>query len=322
LVGEALEMTRPRWQEELRRKGVAIQVSAELAGLPLIQGNPGEIREMLTNLIFNAVDAMPNGGSLCFTGRVYVEAEERGQEQLPGVPVDTGIPAAAPPQHWVELAIADTGIGMTDEVRRRVFDPFFTTKGLHGTGLGLSVVYGIMERHGGKIDVASAPGQGTTFRLRFRLARPDAERPAPQTSPPVVPCRRILLVDDDASVRGTLAALLRASGQDVFEAEGGAEGIRCLATIPVDLVLTDLGMPEVTGWEVARAAKAGNPGLPVVLLTGWGDQVGLEAPPDIRVDRVLTKPVLRSALLATIAELAGPDQPGTRSSRAASRQDG
>jgi CheY-like chemotaxis protein len=196
---------------------------------------------------------------------------------------------------------------MTDEVRRRVFDPFFTTKGLHGTGLGLSVVYGIMERHGGKVDVVSVPGQGTTFRLRFRLAQSDAERVSPKSSPAVVPCRRILLVDDDASVRGTIAGLLRASGQDVFEVEGGAAGLRCLATTPVDLVLTDLGMPEITGWEVARAAKARNPGLPVVLLTGWGDQVGMEAPPDVRVDRVLTKPVLRSTLLATIADLAGPD---------------
>ena len=116
----------------------------------------------------------------------------------------------------------------------------------------------------------------------------------------------VYIVDDDASVRRTLAGLLRASGQEVLEADSGAAALRWLETTSVDLVLTDLGMPAVTGWDVARAAKARRPDLPVVLLTGWGDHVGAEAPPDVRVDRVLTKPVLRSSVLAVIAELAGP----------------
>jgi len=206
----------------------------------------------------------------------------------------------------VELSVADTGIGMTDDVRRRAFDPFFTTKGLHGTGLGLSVVYGIMERHGGQIDVTSAPGQGATVRLRFRPAFPAAAQPAARPTPAVAPSRRILLVDDDAAVRRTLAALLRASGQEVIEAESGAAALNGLETTPVDLVFTDLGMPEVTGWDVARAAKARRPDLPVVLLTGWGDQTALEAPMGAGVDRVLTKPVPRRTVLAVIAELAGP----------------
>ncbi len=202
--------------------------------------------------------------------------------------------------------MSDTGLGMTTEVQRRIFDPFFTTKGLHGTGLGLSVVYGIMERHGGQIDVTSAPGQGATFRLRFRPATPEAEAPSGCATPAVVPSRRILLVDDDPAVRQTLAALLRASGQDVLEADGGATGLRLLEATSVDLVITDLGMPDVTGWDLARAAKARHPGLPIVLLTGWGDQVGAEAPADALVDRVLTKPVPRQTVLAVIAELTGP----------------
>ncbi len=302
LVTETIEITRPRWQVEPRRKGIVIEVGVDLADLPLVQGNPAEIREILTNLIFNAVDAMPSGGNLRFSGCV----RDGMDAQCPGGPsaaADLQMGPTEPPQ-WVEIAVSDTGIGMTDEVRRRAFDPFFTTKGLHGTGLGLSAVYGIVERHGGQIAVTSAPGRGTTFRLRFRPAGKAAGLPLPVT-PSAPSARRILLVDDDATVLRTSAALLRAGGHEVFEANSGAAAIDCLDTTPVDLVLTDLGMPQVSGWDVARAAKARRPDLPVVLLTGWGDQREAEATVDAGVDRVLTKPVPRSVVLAVIAELTG-----------------
>jgi len=306
LVSEALEVTRPRWREEPQRRGSAIQASMDLDGLPPIQGNPAEIRETLTNLIFNAVDAMPSGGRLRFTGRVCDEAGGHGAQRFPRVPTASGMGSVEPPPQWVELAVSDSGIGMTDAVRRRVFEPFFTTKGLHGTGLGLSAAYGIMERNGGQIDVTSAPGQGTTFRLRFRPGAAEGARPTLHATPPAVASHRILLVDDDAAVRQTLAALLRASGQEVIEADSGPAALSWLETTAVDLVLTDLGMPQVTGWEVARAAKSRRPDLPVVLLTGWGDQTEAEVSTDAGVDRVLTKPVPRTTMLAVIAELLGP----------------
>jgi PAS domain S-box-containing protein len=299
LVVETLEITRPRWRDEPQRRGIVIETVVEIAGLPPVQGNPTEIREVLTNLIFNAVDAMPRGGRLRFAGRIVCDDAS---DPSPAAPEGDG-GAHGPP--WVELVVADSGIGMSREVRQHIFDPFYTTKGLHGTGLGLSVVYGIMERHGGHIEVDSIPGQETTFRLRFRQASGDPERFATPPPPPV-PCRRILLVDDDPGVRSTLAALLRTSGQEVLEADGGAEALTRLATTTVDLVLTDLGMPDVTGWEVARAAKARNPNLPVVLLTGWGDQAGAEAPQDVRVDRLLAKPVPHLTVLSVIAELTQP----------------
>jgi CheY-like chemotaxis protein len=163
-------------------------------------------------------------------------------------------------------------------------------------------VYGIMERHGGQIDVTSAPGKGATFRLRFRPAAEVPRRPF-RVTPSLLPCRRILLVDDDAAVRQTLAALLRASGQEVIEADSGAAAVDWLTATSVDLVITDLGMPQVTGSDVARAAKARRADLPVVLLTGWGDQTEAEASADGNVDRVLAKPVPRSTVLAVIAEL-------------------
>jgi PAS domain S-box-containing protein len=308
LVSEALEITRPRWQEEPRRRGVRIETATDLAALSPVHGNPAEIREVLTNLIFNAVDAMPYGGQLRFTGRVTADSTENRPLETPRAPARSDAASDPLPDAWVELAVEDTGIGMTEAVRGRIFDPFFTTKGLHGTGLGLSVVYGIMERHGGQIEVTSAPGRGTTFRLRFRRAAVGAAAPAGAT-PIRASIRRVLIVDDDTWVLQTLAGLLRTSGHDVLEADGGAAATERLAQHPVDIVFTDLGMPDVNGWDVARAAKAFRPDLPVVLLTGWGDQAGTERPPDVHVDRILTKPVPRSVLLSVIAELVRPAPP-------------
>jgi PAS domain S-box-containing protein len=288
-VHEALEIARPRWKDGPQRRGVLIRTETALDGLPAILGHAAEIREALTNLIFNAVDAMHEGGTLHIGGRVV--SEEAGSQTGAG---------------WVELLVRDTGVGMTEEVRQRIFDPFFTTKGVQGTGLGLSVVYGIMTRHGGRIDVASDPGQGTTVTLRFQAAStgvPATTKPAPTPPSP----RRLLLIDDDPAVRQTLASLLRAAGHTVIEAVGGAAGLALLAQTPVDCLLTDLGMPEMTGWDVARAAKAHSPALPVVLLTGWDEQhVARDATGQGVVDRVLGKPFRLGELLSVIADLTAP----------------
>jgi signal transduction histidine kinase len=282
-VRDALEITRPRWEDEPQRRGRRIEVRADLPPLPPILGRTADVREVLTNLILNAVDAMPDGGTLTFAGR-----------RLP-------LPQAA-----AELVVSDTGVGMTDEIRRRVFDPFFTTKGVQGTGLGLSVVYGIMERHGGSVAIDSAPGRGATFTLRFLAA--DTEPPAPKGGPPRLSAKRILLLDDEPMVRETAARLLESAGHVVLTAESGSEGLRRLAEEPVDIVLTDLGMPGMTGWEVARAVRARDPRLPIVLLTGWGEQ-SLD-PADRRlVDGILGKPFQLEGLLravgAAIAARAG-----------------
>jgi CheY-like chemotaxis protein len=202
------------------------------------------------------------------------------------------------------LLVTDTGIGMSEDVRKRIFDPFFTTKGGRGTGMGLSVVYGIMERHGGHVVVRSTRGRGTTVALRFQKVRERLAAEGPTQQGALVPSpRRLLVVDDDPTVRTTLASLLRAVGHLVTEAEGGAAGIGLLGRVPVDLVLTDLGMPDVTGWDVARAVKLRTPKVPVVLLTGWGEQGAEEPPAAELVNRVLGKPVRLQDLLAVIEEL-------------------
>ncbi len=292
VVGEALDITRPRWKNEPEQRGVCIEIRAAVEHLPPVLGDDAEIREVLTNLILNAVDAMPSGGSLEITGRV-VESDGGRKDR----------------QRWVEVYVADAGTGMAEEVRRRIFDPFFTTKGVHGSGLGLSVVYGIMERHGGHIGVASVPGQGSIFTLRFQIAHRQGSRPPHLDAPPIAARRRILLVDDDPHVRATIAEMLRSAGHTVAVADGPVAGLACLAEHPVDLVLTDLGMPGMSGIEFARDVKRQTPTLPVVLLTGWGNRSVRQETVGGVVDAVLGKPVALKELLHCVEACFGCVEP-------------
>ena len=301
VIRETVEITRPRWKDEPQREGHRIEVRMLLDPLPPILGHAAEVREVLTNLIFNAVDAMPSGGTL--TIAAHRGAETGGREPTPE---ERGVPTE---DRAIEVTVTDTGIGMTDEVRQRMFDPFYTTKGVQGVGLGLSVAYSIMERHGGAITATSAPGRGTTVTLRFRAAAAGAGRPGPEPGGQVPPCR-ILLIDDDPAVRTTLTSLLTAAGHTVQHAEGGAEGVALFRATAVDVVLTDLGMPEVTGWEVARLVKAERAQVPVILLTGWGDQVPQELTAGL-VDRVLAKPCRIQEIQAVLRDLVHPWQPSS-----------
>jgi signal transduction histidine kinase len=299
IVRQALESTRPHWEGNPKAGGSGLRVRIELPeDLPPVLGHAPEIGEALANLIRNAADAMPDGGTLSFAARANGGMGEGAGGQ--GEP-DT----SAPPRPSVELSISDTGVGMSEEIRERIFDPFFTTKGVRGSGLGLSAAYSIMERHGGLIGVTSTPGRGTTCTLRFQAAsrqRREVGAGAPTgalTGPPL----RLLCIDDDPAVRRTLASLLRAAGHAVIEAESGAAGLARLAEAEVDLVLTDLGMPEMDGREVAREVKTRTPRLPVILLTGWGEQVADRQGAEEAADRILGKPIRLEDLLKAIGEL-------------------
>jgi PAS domain S-box-containing protein len=281
-VRDVLDITSPRWKDEPQQRGVVIEAEVGLDDLPCVLGDASEIREALTNLILNAVDAMPAGGTLTITGRAQGPAAD---------------------QPLIALTVADTGVGMPEDVRRRIFDPFFTTKGVTGTGLGLSVVYGIMQRHGGRIDVASVPGKGTTFTLWFQMA-PDAAKPVPRPAAVhVVAPRRLLVIDDEPVVRQTVVDMLQSVGHVVTAAAGGAEGLQVLQQHAVDLVLTDLGMPGMSGWDVVRAVKKTTPNVPVILLTGWGEQAASVLEQPGLADRIVGKPVRLDELLTTIHEL-------------------
>jgi CheY-like chemotaxis protein len=232
---------------------------------------------MLTNLVLNAIDAMPRGG------RLTVETLAHGNNAV--------------------ITVADTGLGMPEDVRQRAHEPFFTTKGVRSTGLGLSVAFGIARRHGGELVLQSEVGHGTTVRVSLPIPARTEPPPRPAAT---LPGRalRILLVDDEEDVREALGEMLASQGHTVVHAAGGPEALRAVEEDDgIDLVVTDLMMPAMTGWELASAVKARRAALPVGVVTGWGDVP--EAAPATRmaVDFVLSKPVTLEALAESIGRL-------------------
>ncbi|WP_431289428.1 ATP-binding protein [Roseateles chitinivorans] len=291
LAKQVVELTRARWSDMPQQRGVVIQLIVDLQPtLPDVSGSESEIREALINLIFNAVDAMPDGGELTLRTRVRGgQANEAALDR---------------PQAVIE--VSDTGVGMDESTRRRCLEPFFTTKGERGTGLGLAMVYGVVQRHDATLEIESTPGSGTTVRLRFALLVPScAAAPSHDAVMALTAPLRILLVDDDPLILRALREALEADGHAVTTAHGGQSGVDALRDAPVafDVVVTDLGMPHVDGRRVAAAAKARSLRTPVILLTGWGQRLIAEGQTPPAVDLVLSKPPKIRELRAALARL-------------------
>lgn len=287
LVEQVLQLTQARWSNLPQQRGVFVELRKELSPVPLqIMGAEGELRDALTNLLFNAVDAMPDGGVLT----VRTAEVSGGEDAWPRV----------------EISVGDTGVGMDEETRRRCLEPFFTTKGERGTGLGLAMVYGAVQRHSAELGIDSEPGRGTVFRLSF-AASTDTVPSLPQRHPPRLPPRqRMLLVDDDPVLLRSLTDILEGDGHHITAAGGGQAGIDAFqgalrGPSPFTMVITDLGMPHVDGRRVAAAVKALSPRTPVLMLTGWGQRLLAENDIPPHVDVVLSKPPrvkdLRDAML-------------------------
>jgi CheY-like chemotaxis protein len=199
------------------------------------------------------------------------------------------------------VVVEDTGAGMSESVRLRIFDPFFTTKGVAGTGLGLSVSYGLLAKHKGEVTVRSREGEGTTFFLTFPAAVEKTAEPATPTAPGPPRAGRVLIIDDEAVLREAVTEALVLAGHRVEAAAGGREGILRFRPGEFDVVLTDLGMPEVSGLDVARAIKGVDPSVYVILCTGWGNVPGAEAPlRDRGVDLLLPKPFRVADVVAAV----------------------
>jgi GAF domain-containing protein/CheY-like chemotaxis protein len=267
IVRDALDITQSRWREEVRSRGIRVEVRTELGAVPAIAGDASELREALTNLILNAVDAMPNGGTLTL--------------------------ATAAVAGGVELRVADTGVGMPEGVKSRIFDPFFTTKGPRGTGLGLSITYGILSRHGVGIGLDTEEERGTTFRLLFPPAAPVTPTAPRRTvvaraDGPALAC---LVVDDDEAVGAVVAEMIEAIGHRVVLLHDGAAAIARFRAEPFDVVLTDLAMPGLSGWDVARAVRDGDARIPVFIVTGFGVELSDDERREHGVDGVLGKPL-------------------------------
>ncbi len=270
--------------------GEDVQLRTELTDEPTwVVADVGQMEQVLLNLVVNARDAMPGGGSLRVATRLV-------QQSLAAAPND------APPRTLVELTVQDSGVGMAEDVRSRIFEPFYTTKGDAGTGLGLSTVYGIVTQTGGEIACTSAPGAGATFKVRLPLgAAPPAEKAGGPTAPGAQRGNEtVLLVEDDGLVRELAARALREYGYTVLEARDVDSALRYLDTQGLAVVVSDVVMPGRSGDDLATEVARRRPGLPVLLVTGYSESL-LQQPVDAA--HLLRKPFTPADLVARIRHL-------------------
>ena len=280
LIDQAISLTHPRWKTDATAGGRPIAITVEHGEIPCVEGDAAELREALTNLIFNAVDALPEGGAITFRTRA-----EDGE---------------------VVVEIGDTGTGMSEEVRQRCFEPFFSTKGARGTGLGLAMVFGIVHRHAGTVSIESEPGRGTTFTLRLPAASADCVT-RPETPPWPDEPLRILVVDDQPILSQLVCEYLQDDLHVVETALSGSEALEKFRATDFDLVITDHVMAEMTGEKLAVAIRKLNPKIPVILLTGYEGEASRGTRQPAAIDLVLAKPMSRSALRQALAKVMAVD---------------
>ncbi|MFQ5898982.1 MAG: ATP-binding protein [Candidatus Methylomirabilia bacterium] len=283
VIEEAAALTRPRWKDEAEARGIQVGVSLDLDERAPIVGNSRDLRELLVNLILNAVDAMAGGGRLTIRTSRHPDR--------------------------VELTVTDTGVGMSEEIRRRIFEPFFTTRSPQRTGLGLSVVHGVVARHNASIQVESREGEGSCFRISFP---PAPAPPAPASATPGLrePHRgdtrsapaSVLVIEDEDSIRRMLTHVLTAAGYTVEAAGDGLEGLARFEQGGFDVVVTDLSVPRCSGLEVSRQVKKVAPTTPVILITGWGELVDPARTKESGVDLTIAKPFRMDKVLHVLAE--------------------
>jgi CheY-like chemotaxis protein/anti-sigma regulatory factor (Ser/Thr protein kinase) len=276
LLHDVSQLTAPRWRNTARAESWPVDLRVEAEPVAPIIGSRSALREALTNLVFNALDAMPCGGTITLAAR------QAGARAL--------------------IEVADTGEGMPPEVQARIFEPFFTTKGERGTGLGLAMVFGIVQRHDGQIDVDSRPGRGTTIRLSFPIRALDrAGRREPEHG--VGRALRVLVVDDETQLARLLAGMLQRDGHEVVIASSGPEALQRLRADRFGLVISDLSMGEgMNGWDLAEAIYRQDPDLPIVLATGWGASIDDEEARRRHVRVVVSKPFTIAAVRAAVAQ--------------------
>ncbi|HEY3107529.1 MAG TPA: ATP-binding protein, partial [Chloroflexota bacterium] len=277
VLREVAQLTAPRWRDAAQAEGRPISLHVEADGDTTIAASPASLREALTNLVFNAVDALPQGGL------IRLSVRRRGD--------------------GVEVDVSDSGVGMSPEVQRRIFEPFFTTKGERGTGVGLSTVFAIVQRYGGKIEVQSAPGRGTTFRLRFpaRVAT-EAASPAVEVSQPAVKPLRVLAVDDEPGLGRIVELMLAREGHRVEVVQSGESAVACLEQGEFDLVISDIGMGAgMNGWELAAIVRQRWPEVRFLLATGWGAAIDPDEARQRGVEAVIAKPYRLADLRKAIA---------------------
>jgi signal transduction histidine kinase/ActR/RegA family two-component response regulator len=288
IINSAIRMIKPRLDERYETLNIKTEVKLKLNSVSPIQGNESELREALVNILINSIDAMPKGG------KITLESGCKGD--------------------YVVVTISDTGLGMSAEVRKKIFEPFFTTKGSKGLGMGLSVVYGSITRHSGEINVVSEPGEGTTFTIALPVSTGSEESLVSEAVyHEETPTARILVIDDDDGPRAVLSEMLIDAGYVVDDASSSRKGIEMAQQKGYNLVITDLGMPELSGKDVARAVKSGSPETKVILGTGWGVQLNQMDLVKLGVDDLINKPFNRDDVLSTVRKLLDHNAAGSTS---------
>ena len=292
ILMDASEITRPRWKNCAEASNIHITLNLEIGSHAMVMGDDSELREVLVNMVFNAIDAMPEGGTLTMSSRTVGEQ--------------------------VVITVVDTGVGMYPEVRSRIFDPFFTTKGKAGLGLGLAVSFGIIRRHSGNVEVESVYGRGTEFRITLPVAKiaetaiVKRELPVETPDPPPLAIAaptdelappRLLVVDDEDFVRDLLSEILEGEHCEVELAQDGTEALALFREKAFDAVFTDVGMPGMSGWELAREIRQLNKNIPIAIITGWGEIVGSNEQRAAGVDWVVAKPFTADRIAELVREI-------------------
>ena len=276
IIKDSMEMTKPKWKDEPQGRGIRIEVVSNLEEIPSVSGNASELREVITNMIFNAIEAMPEGG------KIEIRTFKKRRDVL--------------------IQISDTGIGIAEETKKKIFEPFFTTKPFSNTGLGLSMSYGIIKRFGGEIEVESKVGQGTTFTIILPIGGEEKEE---AVSPQAMNKGRralILVIDDDEFVLSVLSRTLAQANHQVTLAESGEKGVQIFKEGKFDIVLTDLGLPGMSGWEVCRMIKETSPQTPVGMITGWGVEKNQSEMEEYGLDFFVSKPFDFNQILNVVSE--------------------
>ena len=280
VINSTLEFTKVKWQDEAVTKGIKISITKELDSLAPVAGNPTELREVFINLINNAVDALPEGGTI--TVKTFMDNDN------------------------VVSVIEDTGVGISKDVQDKIFDPFFTTKGVQSTGLGMSVSYGIINRHQGTIALKSGEGQGTSLTIKIPKREGAVQEQKREESLSNDPKKAtILVVEDEEDVRELLKDILTDGGHTVEFTQDGKKGIELFQERKFDMVFTDLGMPGMSGWQVAEQIKKINKNTPVVLITGWEVQEKGRELKKSGVDMVVKKPFRVNEILELVQNRLG-----------------
>jgi len=293
ILMDASEITRPRWKNCAEASNIHITLHLHIESNAMVMGDDSELREVLVNMVFNAIDAMPEGGTLSLTTRIADDL--------------------------VIIKVVDTGVGMYPEVRSKIFDPFFTTKGKAGLGLGLAVSFGIIRRHGGNIEVESQYGKGTEFCITLPVAKKCeksvqqfeqvdiVETAVTHTAPPVLSAERphttLLVVDDEDFVRELLSEILEGEHCDVYLAASGSEALSMFRDMEFDAVFTDVGMPGMSGWELAREIRQINASIPIAVITGWGEAVGSHEQKAAGVNWVVPKPFTADRIAELVRDI-------------------